>query len=136
MTKEQTLVLIKPDGVARKLVGTVLNRIEQKGLTLERLDMTTISKAQAEEHYQEHAGAPFFDDITTFLSSGPLVAAIVSGPNAISAVRQLAGATNPVLSAPGSIRGEFATEMSRNVIHASDSPESALREAAIYFPDH
>ena len=131
---ERTLVLIKPDGVARGLVGEVLGRIERKGLTLVALELRTLDAAIAEEHYGEHKDKPFFADLVAFITSGPLVAAVVEGPDAIVQWRTMMGATNPVSAAPGTIRGDLATEMQNNVTHGSDSPESAAREVALFFP--
>ncbi|MFD5177402.1 nucleoside-diphosphate kinase [Nocardia sp. NPDC058379] len=133
---EQTLVLIKPDGVSRGLVGEVLARIERKGLTLEALELKNVSTALAEEHYAEHAERPFFGSLIEFITSGPVVAAVLSGPRAIAAFRQLAGGTDPVEKAtPGTIRGDFGLETQFNLVHGSDSPESAKREIALWFPE-
>jgi nucleoside-diphosphate kinase len=132
---ERTLVLVKPDGVARGLVGEVLGRIELKGLRIVALDMRTLDRATAEAHYAEHAGKPFFADLVEFITSAPLVAAVVEGPDAIAQWRAMMGATNPVTAAPGTIRGDLATVMQQNVTHGSDSPESAAREVALFFPD-
>lgn len=131
---ERTLVLIKPDGVARNLVGEVLTRIERKGFTLVGLELRTLDRATAEAHYAEHAGKPFFTDLVDFITSGPLVAAVIEGPDAIAQWRAMMGATNPVTAAPGTIRGDLATVMQENVTHGSDSPESAAREVALFFP--
>jgi nucleoside-diphosphate kinase len=131
---ERTLVLIKPDGVARSLVGEVLARIERKGLRIVALELRTLDRATAEAHYAEHVGKPFFTDLVAFITSGPLVAAVVEGPDAIVAWRAMMGATNPVNAAPGTIRGDLAVETQRNVTHGSDSPESAAREVALFFP--
>lgn len=132
---QRTLVLIKPDGVARGLTGQVLARIEAKGLALVALELRTVERAVAEEHYAEHAGKPFLAGLLEFITSGPLVAAVVEGPRAIPAFRQLAGGTDPVEKAvPGSIRGDLALETQRNIVHGSDSPESAAREIALWFP--
>lgn len=133
---ERTLILIKPDGVARGLVGEVLSRIERKGLKLVALDLRVADKATAEEHYAEHRERPFYGELVDFITSAPLVASVIEGPNAIAAWRQLAGGTNPVeAAAPGSIRGDFALEVAENVVHGSDSPESAEREIGIWFPN-
>lgn len=133
---ERTLILIKPDGVARGLVGEVLSRIERKGLKLVALDLRVADKATAEEHYAEHRERPFYGELVDFITSAPLVAGVIEGPNAIAAWRQLAGGTNPVEAAtPGSIRGDFALEVAENVVHGSDSPESAEREIGIWFPN-
>ena len=132
---ERTLVLIKPDGVARGLVGEVLARIERKGLTLAALEMRTAAVEVANEHYGEHRERPFFADLVEFITGGPLVAAVVEGPRAIAAFRQLAGGTDPVEKAiPGTIRGDFALEVQYNIVHGSDSAESAAREIGLWFP--
>jgi nucleoside-diphosphate kinase len=131
---ERSLVLIKPDGVRRGLVGEVITRIERKGLTLAALDLRTVDRSLAEQHYAEHVGKPFFESLLEFITSGSLVAAVVQGPRAIEAFRQLAGATDPVKSATGSIRGDFALEVQFNIVHGSDSPESAKREIDLWFP--
>jgi nucleoside-diphosphate kinase len=132
---ERTLVLIKPDGVARGLTGEVLARIERKGLTLAALRMEVAPREVAEQHYAEHQGKPFYDSLLEFITSGPLVAAVVDGPRAIPAFRQLAGGTDPVeKAAPGSIRGDLALETQSNIVHGSDSVESAAREIALWFP--
>ena len=133
---ERTLILIKPDGVRRGLVGEVISRIELKGLKLVAMDLRVADKAVAEEHYAEHKERPFYGELVDFITSAPLVAGVVEGPNAIAAWRQLAGGTNPVEAAtPGSIRGDFALEVSENIVHGSDSPESAEREIGIWFPN-
>ncbi len=133
MATESTLILIKPDGVRRGLIGEVVQRIERKGLTIEQMELRTLPREVAEEHYGEHRERPFFGELVDFITGGPLVALVVSGESAIAAMRQLAGATNPLEAAPGSIRGEFATEIGENIIHGSDSPESAAREIKIFF---
>ena len=132
---QRTLVLIKPDGVARGLVGEVLGRIERKGLALVALQLRTLDRATAEAHYAEHADKPFFAGLVDFITSGPLLAAVVEGPDAIVAWRAMMGATNPVTAAPGTIRGDLATVTQHNVTHGSDSPESAAREIALFFPE-
>ena len=133
---ERTLILIKPDGVRRGLVGEVIARIERKGLKLVAMDLRVADKATAEEHYAEHKERPFYGELVDFITSAPLVAGVVEGPNAIAAWRQLAGGTNPVEAAtPGSIRGDFALEVAENIVHGSDSPESAEREISIWFPN-
>lgn len=132
---ERTLILVKPDGVARGLVGEVVSRIERKGLTIARLELRQIDEATAGAHYAEHADKPFYGDLVTFITSGPLVAMVVEGPEAIAAMRGLMGATHPRDAAPGTIRGDLATEIGENIVHGSDSPESAAREIAIFFPD-
>ena len=131
---ERTLVLVKPDGVSRGLVGEVISRIERKGLTLAALDLRKVERSVAEQHYAEHASKPFFESLLEFITSGPVVAIVVEGDSAIAAFRQLAGATNPVQSANGSIRGDFAIEVQYNIVHGSDSPESAKREIDLWFP--
>jgi nucleoside-diphosphate kinase len=131
---ERTLVLVKPDGVARGLVGEVLGRLERKGYRFVAVEQRTLSRATAEEHYAEHAGKPFFAGLVDFITSGPLVAAVAEGPDVIEAWRTLMGATNPVKAAPGTIRGDLATEMGENIAHGSDSAESAAREIGIFFP--
>jgi nucleoside-diphosphate kinase len=131
---ERTLVLIKPDGVSRGLVGEVIARIERKGLTLAALELRTVDRSLAEQHYAEHVGKPFFESLLEFITSGPLVAAIVEGERAIEGFRQLAGATDPVKAATGSIRGDHALEVQFNIVHGSDSPESAKREIDLWFP--
>ena len=133
---ERTLILIKPDGVERGLIGEIISRIERKGLKLTAMDLRVADKATAEKHYAEHADKPFFGELVDFITSAPLVAGVVEGPRAIEAWRQLAGDTDPVSKAtPGTIRGDFALEVSTNVVHGSDSPESAEREIAIWFPN-
>jgi nucleoside-diphosphate kinase len=133
---ERTLVLVKPDGVTRRLVGEILSRIEAKGLELVALRMRTIDNELASQHYAEHDGKPFFPDLLEFITSGPLVSAIVEGPRAIAAFRQLAGGTDPVEKAsPGTIRGDYGLQTQFNLVHGSDSPESAAREIKLWFPD-
>lgn len=134
MAAEQTLILVKPDGVKRGLVGEVVSRIEAKGFTLEAMELRTLDKASAEEHYAEHTDKPFFGELVEFITSAPLVAMCVSGENAIAGMRQIMGATNPIEAVPGSIRGDFATAIGENIVHGSDSPESAKRELGIFFP--
>jgi len=131
---ERTLVLVKPDGVARGLVGEVLGRIERRGYSIVALELRTITVELAGEHYAEHRDKPFFGELVTFITSGPLVAAVVEGPDVIEAWRTMMGATNPIKSAPGTIRGDFANVMSENISHGSDSPQSAAREIEIFFP--
>ena len=133
---ERTLILIKPDGVARGIVGEIIARIERKGLTLAALDLRVADRETAEKHYAEHADKPFFGDLVDFVTSAPLVAGIVEGDRAIDAWRQIAGGTDPVSKAtPGSIRGDFATSVGENVVHGSASVESAEREIGIWFPN-
>ena len=134
MAVEKTLILVKPDGVERGLIGEVVARIERKGFRIEALDLRTIERATAESHYAEHTERPFFGDLVEFITSGALVAICVSGPDAISAMRGLMGATNPAEAAPGSIRGDLATTIGENIVHGSDSSVSAERELGIFFP--
>ena len=131
---ERTLVLIKPDGVARGLVGEVVSRIERKGYRIVALELRTLERAVAEEHYGEHREKPFFGDLVDFITGGPLVAAVIEGPDAILSWRAMMGATNPANAAPGTIRGDLATETQHNVTHGSDSEASAAREIALFFP--
>ncbi|CAB0614835.1 nucleoside-diphosphate kinase [Corynebacterium diphtheriae] len=133
---ERTLILIKPDGVERGLIGEIIARIERKGLKISALDLRVADRETAEKHYAEHADKPFFGELVNFITSAPLIAGVVEGPRAIEALRQLAGGTDPVAKAtPGTIRGDFALEVSTNVVHGSDSPESAEREISIWFPN-
>ncbi len=133
---ERTLVLIKPDGVQRNLIGEVLGRIERKGLTFAALELKTVSEELARQHYAEHDGKPFFGSLLEFITSGPVVAAVVEGERAIAAFRQIAGGTDPVEKAtPGTIRGDYALVTQENLVHGSDSPESAAREIALWFPE-
>ena len=133
-TAERSLVLVKPDGVARGLVGQVVARLEAKGLRLVAAELRTLTVEVAEEHYAEHRERPFFGSLVEFITGGPLLALVVEGPRAIEAFRALAGATDPVKAAPGTIRGDFALEVQNNIVHGSDSPESAAREIALFFP--
>jgi nucleoside-diphosphate kinase len=133
---ERTLVLVKPDGVQRGLVGEVISRIERKGLRLAAMELRSVERPLAEQHYAEHDGKPFFGDLLEFITSGDVVAMVVEGPRAITAFRQLAGGTDPVEKAtPGSLRGDFALETQFNLVHGSDSPESAAREIKLWFPN-
>jgi nucleoside-diphosphate kinase len=131
---ERTLVLCKPDAVARGLVGEVVGRLERKGLRLLAMDLRLLDEATAKQHYAEHEGKPFFDELVRFITSGPLVAICVEGPEAVTAVRTLMGPTNPVAAAPGSIRGDYGLEIGQNLVHGSDSLPSADRELALFFP--
>jgi nucleoside-diphosphate kinase len=132
---ERTLVLIKPDGVERQLIGEIISRIERKGLTIAALELRNVSEELASQHYAEHEGKPFFESLLEFITSGPVVAAIVEGPRAIAAFRQLAGGTDPVEQATsGTIRGDFGLETQSNLVHGSDSTDSAKREIALWFP--
>lgn len=133
---ERTLVLVKPDGVRRGLVGEIVARIERKGLTLAALELRAVPRDLAEQHYAEHAEKPFFGSLLDFITSGPVVAAVVEGERAVAAFRQIAGGTDPVEKAvPGSIRGDFALETESNLVHGSDSVDSAKREIALWFPN-
>ena len=132
---ERTLVLIKPDAVERRLIGEIIARIERKGLTIGALELRHVSEQLAGRHYAEHEGKPFFGSLLEFITSGSVVAAIVEGPRAIAAFRQLAGGTDPVENAaPGTIRGDFGLETQFNLVHGSDSSDSAKREIALWFP--
>ena len=134
MADERTLVLCKPDAVARGLVGEVIGRLERKGFRLVAVELRTLDEATAKQHYGEHEGKPFFGDLVSFITSGPLVALCVEGPEAVAAVRTLMGPTNPVTAPPGSIRGDYGLEIEKNLVHGSDSNESAARELALFFP--
>ena len=131
---ERTLALVKPDGVARGLSGRILDRIERKGYSIVALELRTLDEATAKAHYGEHDGKPFFNELVSFITSGPLVAAVLEGPEVITAWRTLKGVTDPIKAAPGTIRGDLATQMSENLVHGSDSVESAAREIALFFP--
>ena len=133
MAIESTLLIVKPDGVRRGLVGEVLRRVEAKGLTLEAMRLFTIERATAEEHYGEHREKPFFGELVDFITSGPVVVAKVTGEDAITCWRALMGPTDPVQAPPGSIRGDLATVIGENLVHGSDSPASAERELALFF---
>jgi nucleoside-diphosphate kinase len=133
MATESTLLIVKPDGVRRGLVGEVLRRVEAKGLTIDELRMFTIDRATAEEHYGEHLDKPFFGELVDFITGGPVVVARISGEQAIGVWRTVMGPTNPVEAPPGSIRGDFATVIGENIVHGSDSPESAARELKLFF---
>ncbi len=133
---ERSLVLIKPDAVARGYVGEILGRIERKGLTIAALELKNVSDELAANHYDEHKERPFFGSLLEFITSGPVVAIVVEGPRAVAAFRQLAGGTDPVEKAvPGTIRGDLALETQENMVHGSDSTESAAREIALWFPE-
>lgn len=132
---ERTLMLIKPDGVQRRLIGDIIGRIERKGLTVVALELKNVDDALARAHYAEHADKPFFASLLEFITSGPVLAAVLQGPRAVAAFRQLAGGTDPVEKAsPGTIRGDLGLETQFNLVHGSDSPESAAREIALWFP--
>ena len=131
----QTFIMCKPDAVERGLVGEIVSRFERKGLRLVAAELRTIDAETAGRHYAEHEGKPFFEELVTFITSGPLVAMVLEGQDAVTAARQVIGATNPLEAAPGSIRGDFAIEVGQNMVHGSDSAESAAREAALFFPE-
>ncbi|MBT2385689.1 nucleoside-diphosphate kinase [Streptomyces sp. ISL-11] len=132
---QRTLVLLKPDAVKRRLVGEIIRRIENKaGWTIGALELRTLGREVLEQHYAEHEGKPFYEPLMQFMSSGPIVALVVEGERVIEGVRALAGPTDPISAAPGSIRGDFGTITRENLIHASDSEESAQREIKIFFP--
>ena len=131
----RTLILIKPDAFERRLTGEVLDRFERKGLKITALKLVSADEAVANEHYAEHTEKPFFGELVSFITGGPLVAAVLEGVEAVPAARQLIGATNPVEAATGSIRGDFGTEVTFNLVHGSDSDESAAREIGIWFPE-
>jgi nucleoside-diphosphate kinase len=130
---EATLLIVKPDGVRRALIGEILRRIEAKGLVIERLELRTIDRATAEEHYAEHRQKPFFGELVSFITSGPSVLARITGEDAIGCWRTMMGPTNPVDAPPGSIRGDLATVITENIVHGSDSPASAERELRLFF---
>ncbi len=131
---ERTLVLVKPDAVRRGLVGEILGRIERRGLVLAAMQLRTLDRATAEEHYGEHRGKPFFEPVIDFIVGGPLVAAVAQGPRAIETWRTTMGVTDPLKAGPGTIRGDFALVMAENLVHGSDSAASAAREVALFFP--
>ena len=132
---ERTLILIKPDAFARNLTGEIIARFERKGLRLVALDLLTMSRDLAAQHYAEHEGKGFYDELVSFITSGPLVAMVLEGEQAVVAARQVIGATDPLKATTGSIRGDFAIEVGQNMVHGSDSPESAAREVGLFFPD-
>ena len=138
MSAEKTLILVKPDGVRRGLTGEVISRIESKGYSIESLRMLNADRALLEKHYAEHAGKPFYEPLVEFMMSGPIVAIVATGNRVIEGFRSLAGATDPTVAAPGTIRGDLArdqgTKVVPNIVHGSDSPESAAREISIFFP--
>ena len=138
MSTEKTLILVKPDGVARGLVGEVISRIEIKGYSIDAVRMLKADRSLLEKHYAEHVGKPFYEPLVEFMMSGPIVAIIASGNRVIEGFRSLAGVTDPTLAAPGTIRGDLArdqgTKVVQNIVHGSDSPESAVREIEIFFP--
>lgn len=130
---QKTLVLVKPDGVKKGLIGEVIKRFETRGLKINALKMLHLTEEQAKIHYAEHLEKPFFPELAAFITSAPLVAMVVSGDNAVKAVRNMMGSTNPLDAAPGTIRADFALKMSENIVHGSDSPESAVREIKVFF---
>ena len=130
---ERTLILVKPDAVQRGLVGEIISRLERRGLQIVALKLTSVSTALAQEHYKEHAGKPFFKGLVDYITSCPIVAMVVEGPNAIEIARTTIGATNPAAAAPGSIRGDLGVSIGRNLVHGSDSVASAQREVALFF---
>ena len=132
---DRTLILVKPDAFARGLTGEILARFERKGLQVVALRSLTVTRELAEQHYAEHAERPFFGELVEFITSGPIVAMVLEGEGAVKAARQVIGATDPLEAAMGSIRGDFALEVGRNMVHGSDSTESAAREIALFFPD-
>lgn len=133
---EETLVLIKPDGVKRQICGEILTRYERKGLIIKAMKLLQTPKELAQEHYAEHKDKPFFGELVDFITSGPVLAFVLAGKNAVTSVRTINGATNPVDATPGSIRGEYALTMDSNVVHASDSVDSAAREIHLWFPEY
>ncbi len=132
---EQTLILVKPDAFARNLSGEIITRFERKGLTLAALQLMTMTRELAQRHYAEHEGKPFYEELVQFITSGPIVAMVLEGDQAVEAARQVIGATNPLQASPGSIRGDYAIEVGQNMVHGSDAPESAAREVALFFPE-
>ena len=133
---EETLVLIKPDGVKRQICGEILTRYERKGLIIKAMKLLQTPKELAQEHYAEHKDKPFFHEMLDFITSGPVIAFVLAGKNAVTSVRTINGATNPVDATPGSIRGDYALTMDSNVVHASDSVDSAAREIHLWFPEY
>jgi nucleoside-diphosphate kinase len=132
---DRTLILVKPDAFSRNLTGEIIARFERKGLRLVALKLMTMTPELAQQHYAEHEGKPFFDELVTFITSGPLVAMVLEGEQAVTAARQVIGATNPLEADAGSIRGEYAIAVGQNMVHGSDAPESAAREVGLFFPD-
>lgn len=132
---ERTFTMVKPDGVQKGMIGEIISRFEKKGIKIAALKMMQITKEMAEEHYAEHKEKPFFAELVSFITSGPVAAMVLEGENVISTVRTMMGATNPRDAAPGTIRGDFAMTMSKNIIHGSDSPASASREIKIFFSE-
>ena len=132
---DRTLILVKPDAFARGLTGEIIARFERKGLRLAAMKLMTMSRELAEQHYAEHEGKPFFEELVSFITSGPLVAMVLEGEEAVDAARQVIGATNPLQANTGSIRGDYAIAVGQNMVHGSDSAESAARESALFFPE-
>jgi nucleoside-diphosphate kinase len=132
---DRTLILVKPDAFMRGLTGEVIARFERKGLVIVALKLMTVDRGLAERHYGEHTGKPFFESLVEFITSGPLVAMVAEGQQAVTAARQVIGATNPLEAAPGSIRGDYALDVQTNLVHGSDSDESAEREIGLFFPE-
>jgi nucleoside-diphosphate kinase len=132
---ERTLILVKPDAFARHLTGEIIARLQRKGLSLVALQLMTISRELGSRHYAEHEGKPFYEELVSFITSGPLVAMVLEGDSAIAAARQVIGATNPLEATTGSIRGDYAVAVGQNMVHGSDAPESAAREVSLFFPD-
>ena len=132
---ERSLILIKPDAFVRNLTGEIIARFERKGLRLLGLKQMTMTRELAERHYAEHEGKPFYDELVSFITSGPLVAMVLEGVQAVEAARQVIGATNPIEASPGSIRGDYAIEVGQNMVHGSDSVSSAAREVGLFFPE-
>ena len=130
---ERTLVLVKPNGVARGLIGEVIGRLERRGLAIKGARMLMVSEELASRHYAEHVGKGFYDELVSFITSAPVFAMVVEGPSAISVVRAMMGATNPLNAAPGTVRGDFGLDTGQNLVHSSDGPESAEREIALFF---
>src|SRR5438270_13842084 len=132
---ERSLILVKPDAFARNLTGEIIARFERKGLRLAALKQITMTRALAAQHYAEHEGKGFYEELVSFITSGPLVAMVLEGEAAVAAARQVIGATNPLEAAPGSIRGDFAISVGQNMVHGSDAPESGTREVGLFFPE-
>jgi nucleoside-diphosphate kinase len=132
---DRTLILVKPDAFARSLTGEIIARFERKGLKIVALKLMTLTEDLARRHYAEHEGKPFFGELVAFITSGPLVAMVLEGRDTVTAARQVIGATNPLEATTGSIRGDFAIEVGKNLVHGSDAPESAARESALFFPE-
>jgi nucleoside-diphosphate kinase len=132
---DRTLILVKPDAFARNLTGEIIARFERKGLRIVALKQMVVTEELAKQHYAEHDGKPFFGELVEFITSGPIVALVLEGPEAVKAARQVIGATNPLEATTGSIRGDFAVAVGQNMVHGSDAPESAAREAALFFPE-